>query len=131
MPDFHNARIDGKPVEEVIQDANWLKNGFMQTVQKRGAEIIAARGASSAASAANAIIDEIHSIREGGDIFSSAIISDGNHYGVREGLIFSFPCVSGKEIATDFEINEFLQEKIAITEKELVEERNLVRELLV
>ncbi|MCP5506003.1 MAG: malate dehydrogenase [Chlamydiales bacterium] len=134
VPDFVNARIDGKKVTEVISDRKWLEGEFFETVQKRGAAVIAARGKSSAASAANAILDGIHSLYRGGSSFSSCVCSDGNPYGMQEGLIFSFPCKMaspGKvEIVKGFEIDPFLKEKLAATEKELLEERDAVKHLL-
>lgn len=133
VPDFFNAKIDKKPVVESIRDQDWLENEFIPAVQKRGAAIIAARGKSSAASAAQAIVDAILSLEtktEEGDFFSSAVLSDGNGYGIQEGLIFSFPCVSKGD--GDYDIlkgliwNEFLKEKIILSEKELIEEKKLV-----
>ena len=98
-PDFHSAKINGQNATSVINDNGWLENIFIPKVQKRGAEIIAARGASSAASAANAIIDSIKSIitpTSEGDWFSICLHSDGS-YGIDEGLIASFPCTSNGE----------------------------------
>lgn len=134
VPDFINARINGKKVTEVITDHAWLKKDFTETVQKRGATVIAARGKSSAASAANAVIDGAHSLFNAGGIFSSGICSDHNPYGIQEGLIFSFPCKMkspGKvEIVRGFEVDPFLKEKLMATEKELLEERDAVKHLL-
>src|SRR4051794_17577189 len=96
-PDFENARIGGKPAEAVIGDRDYLENAFVETIQKRGAAVLAARGKSSAASAASAILDHIRDavrMSDGDDWFSAAILSDGNPYGVPDGLIFSFPCRS-------------------------------------
>ena len=135
VPDFCNARIGGRPAREVIGDDEWLTHGFIETVQKRGAEVIAARGKSSAASAAHAIVKSIQSVRTPSEEpFSSAIISDGNPYGVVGGIVFSFPCfVGGKglSIASDFQLSDFLKQRIAVTEKELLEERDCVRDLLI
>src|ERR1700758_1302313 len=92
-PDFYNAKIGGQPVLSVIQDEEWLKNKFIPTVQQRGAAIIKARGSSSAASAANAVVDTVHSLvtpTPEGDWYSVGICSDGS-YGVEEGIISSFP----------------------------------------
>ncbi|MCB1107864.1 MAG: malate dehydrogenase [Chlamydiia bacterium] len=134
VPDFVNARIQGKKVTDVITDRSFLEKEFLETVQKRGAAVIAARGKSSAASAANAILDGVHALFNEGSAFSSCVCSDGNPYGVQEGLIFSFPCQMtspGKmKIVENFEWDSFLKEKIALTEKELLEERDAVRHLL-
>lgn len=134
VPDFFNAQIGGRAATETIKDTSWLEGEFIQTVQKRGAEIIAARGKSSAASAANAIIDAIKAITTPtppGEWFSSAVFSGGNPYGIDEDLIFSFPCRShgngAYEIVKDVPLNDFLKERIAKTEKELKEERDLVK----
>lgn len=133
-PDFYNARINGKPVTDVIKDEQWLKNDFIKTVQQRGAEVIKARGASSAASAANAAIDSVYNLThdtEAGNTFSVAKLSEGE-YGVPEGLVFSFPSrvENGKLVVVkDFEVNEFAQQKLQLTIDELTSERNTVREL--
>lgn len=134
VPDFVNAHVDGKPVTDVISDRSWLEGEFISTVQKRGAAIIKARGKSSAASAANAVIDGIKSLvtpTSPGEWFSSAVCSDGNTYGIQENLIFSFPCRSNGdgsyEIVKDIPWDDFLREKIALTEKELLEERDFVK----
>lgn len=132
-PDFYNAKICGKPVTDVISDENWLKNDFIPIVQKRGAAIIAARGLSSAASAANAAIQTVHSIvnpTKEGDWFSVSVCSDGS-YGTPAGTITSLPIRSdGKnwEIVKGLEINEFSRQKIKITNDELLEEQRLVKE---
>jgi malate dehydrogenase len=134
-PDFFNARINGKPVIEVIDDHEWLKGEFISTVQQRGAAIIKARGASSAASAANAALDTIMRLEKptaAGDWFSAGIPSDGS-YGIAEGLIFSYPLRSngeGYEIVQGVEINDFAQEKINATRQELEEERDAVSSML-
>ena len=133
VPDFVNGRIGGKKITEII-DRSYLENDFIQTVQKRGGEVITKRGKSSAASAANAIIDGLHDLFNPGLNFSSCMCSDGNPYGVEEDLIFSFPCVMTNSttvcIAKDFEIDPFLKEKLALTEQELIEERDAVKQLL-
>lgn len=132
-PDFYNAKICGKPVTDVISDESWLKNDFIPIVQKRGAAIIAARGLSSAASAANAAIQTVHSIvnpTKEGDWFSVSVCSDGS-YGTPAGTITSLPIRSdGKnwEIVKGLEINEFSRQKIKITNDELLEEQRLVKE---
>lgn len=134
-PDFYNAKIQGKPATSLISDEAWLKTDFISTVQKRGAAIIAARGASSAASAANAVVDTVRNIvtpTKPGDWFSAACTSNGE-YGVVKGLIFGYPLKSdGKkvEIVTGLEINAFGKEKFDITHKELIEERNEVKDML-
>ena len=134
-PDFYNAEIDGKPAAEVIGDEDWLKGEFISTVQKRGAAIIKARGASSAASAANAIIDTVKNVTTptpAGESFSAAVCSDGS-YGVEEGLISSFPLTSDGNtwsIVQGIEHNEFGQEKLQATVEELKTERDVVKDLL-
>lgn len=134
-PDFYNAKIEDKPATEVITDEAWLKGEFIETVQKRGAAVIQARGASSAASAANGIIDNVKAIvnpTPPGASFSAAVCSDGS-YGVPEGLISSFPLTSdGKtwSIVQGLSHNEFAQAKINATVAELEEERDTVKDLL-
>lgn len=137
FPDFENAKINGKPVTEVITDRKWLENDFMTTVQKRGAAIIAARGKSSAASAASSCIDHMWSLMkktEPGNWFSAAIPSDGNPYGIPGGIIFSFPMKSDGngniEIVKDVPLSAYAKGKIAATQKELEEERAVVAGLL-
>ncbi len=134
-PDFHLARIDGKPAQEVIGDDNWFKNVFIPTVQQRGAVIIKARGSSSAGSAANAIVDTVRSIVEptpDGDWHSVAICS-GGEYDVPAGLISSFPVRSDGsrlEVAKWLDIPEYSRWKIDQSIAELTEEREMVKELL-
>jgi malate dehydrogenase len=134
-PDFYNAKIEGKPATEVIKDDAWFKETFISTVQQRGAAIIKARGASSAASAANAAVDTVRTLvtpTPAGDWYSVAICSDGS-YGVENGLISSFPIRtsgSGQEIVPGVPINDFSRQKIDLSVKELAEERSLVSELL-
>ncbi|MBV8275314.1 MAG: malate dehydrogenase [Verrucomicrobia bacterium] len=134
-PDFYNAKIEGKPATEVIKDEAWFKDTFIPTVQQRGAAIIKARGASSAASAANAAFDTVRTLvtpTPAGDWYSVAICSDGS-YGVEKGLMSSFPIrTSGNdwEIVPDVPINDFSRQKIDLSVKELAEERSLVSELL-
>lgn len=137
VPDFIHAKIEGKDVSDFIKDRHWLEHDFVSKVQKRGAEVIAARGKSSAASAANAVIDSIKSLynpTQQGDFYSLAALSDGNPYGVQEGLIFSFPTITTErgetEIVKDLKLDPFLKEKIALTEKELLEEKKLIKDLL-
>jgi malate dehydrogenase len=134
-PDFYNAKISGKPVPSVIPDENWLQNTFLPIVQQRGAAIIKARGASSAASAANAVVDTVHSLvtpTPVGDWHSVGICSDGS-YGVEEGIICSFPIRTtdtGREIVQDVRLNNFSRHKIDASVTELLEEKSLVAELL-
>ncbi|HEX9988613.1 MAG TPA: malate dehydrogenase [Chloroflexia bacterium] len=136
-PDFENARIGGRPATEVINDREYLEGEFVKTIQNRGAAIIKARGKSSAASAANAVLDHVRSLvneTEGDDWFSIAIPSDGNPYGVPGGLVFSFPCRSdGKgnyEIVEGLELSEYAKGKLDLTTQELIGERNDVSDLL-
>jgi malate dehydrogenase len=135
FPDFFHATIDGKPATDVIVDDAWLKGEFIDTVQKRGAAVIKARGASSAASAANAALGSLKSIirsTPAGESFSAAVCSDGS-YGTDEGLISSFPLTSdGKtwRIVQGIEHNDFAQEKIDATIAELRSERDTVKDLL-
>jgi len=137
VPDFLHAKIKGHPAKDVIKDKAWLEGEFITKVQKRGAEVIAARGKSSAASAANAAIDAMRSLvfpTPKGEWFSMAKCAKGNPYGINENLIFSFPCISkgngNLEIIPGLEMDSFLKEKITLTEKELLEERSLVENLL-
>ena len=135
-PDFTNALIKGMPASQVIKDEEWLKSDFIKTVQQRGAGIIKARGASSAASAANAALDTITRVitpTGKGDWFSAAIPSDGS-YGVTQGLIFSYPLRSSGngdyEVVQGIELDEFSQQKIQATREELEMEREAVKEML-
>ncbi|MBT7983103.1 MAG: malate dehydrogenase [Akkermansiaceae bacterium] len=134
-PDFYNAKINGTSANEVINDEEWLKDTFIPIVQKRGAAIIEARGSSSAASAANAIIDNVKHLTlntNEGDSNSVCVCSDGS-YGIDEGLIASFPVRSDGalwEIVPDLELNDFSKQKIAASVAELNEEREAVKDLL-
>jgi malate dehydrogenase len=134
-PDFYNATINGQPATDAIRDEAWLKGEFISSVQQRGAAIIKARGASSAASAANAIVDSVRSIAEptpAGDWHSVCLCSDGS-YGIEKGLICSFPVRSDGqklEIVPGVPVNEFSRGKIEATVNELKEEKSLVSELL-
>jgi malate dehydrogenase len=134
-PDFYNAKIDNRPANEVIGDEKWLKEEFIATVQQRGAAIIKARGLSSAASAANAIIDTVRFLNNdtpANDSHSVAVCSDGS-YGVDDGLISSFPfrVRGGKwEIVQKLPINDFSRDKIDKSIAELREEKSLVGDLL-
>jgi malate dehydrogenase len=134
-PDFYNARIDGRPANEVIGDEKWLKEDFIATVQQRGAAVIKARGLSSAGSAANAVVDSVSSLindTPGDDWHSVAVCSDGS-YGVEKGLISSFPvrvCGGKWEIVQGLPINDFSRAKIDASVAELKEEKALVSELI-
>ena len=133
-PDIYHATVDGKPASELV-DSAWLKDEFIPSVQQRGAAIIKARGASSAASAASAAIDHVrswNSVTPDGDWVSMGVPSNGS-YGVQSGLIYSYPvtCTGGcYEIVDGLEINEFSRERMLLSESELVEERDGVRDLL-
>ncbi len=133
-PDLFHCEVDGKNAASLVNDQAWLDETYIPTVAKRGAAIIKARGLSSAASAANAAIDHIHSWVKGtpeGDWVSMAVPSDGS-YGVPEGLISSFPCVckNGKyEIVQGLEIDAYSRGKIDASVAELAEERDAVRQL--
>ncbi len=133
--DYQNATVGGRPAHEVIGDDEWLRGDFLETIQERGAAIIKARGASSAASAANAAVDSVRSIWEPtpkGDNVALAVVSRGE-YGVPEGLQFGFPVRStGKDwdVIEGFEHDDFGNEKIRVTTEELVSERDAVRDLL-
>jgi malate dehydrogenase len=134
FPDFENARIDGRPAPEVVDEA-WLKGDFIATVQQRGAQIIDARGASSAASAANAVIDSVGSIVTAtapDDCASLAVVSHGE-YGTPEGLVFGFPVHSdgsGWRVVTGLDHSAFAAERIKVTTDELESERKAVADLL-
>ena len=134
-PDFVNATIGGRPAPEVITDRTWLEGEFISCVQKRGAEVIAARGKSSAASAASAIVDHVCSFQTGtpeDSWTSAAVVSDGS-YGIPAGLIASFPVRasrSGWEIVQGLEIDDFSRGKIDASIAELQEEKGVVTDLL-
>lgn len=135
FPDFYNSRINGFPANAVIGDDEWLKNTFVPTVGQRGAAIIKARGASSAASAANAVVDSVRSIIEPtapGDWHSVCVCSDGS-YGVERGLICSFPIrnTGAKwEIVPGLPLGDYSRSKVDASVKELTEERAMVSDLL-
>ena len=134
-PDAYSAQISGRSAAEMIGDEAWLKDTFIPDVQTRGAAIIKARGASSAASAANGIVDSVRALTTptaAGDTFSMCLCSDGS-YGTPEGLIISFPCrTDGQkvEIVTDVTLNEFSRDKFDASLRELVEEREAVKDLI-
>jgi malate dehydrogenase len=135
FPDFANARIGAKPVPEVITDTEWLEGDFISTVQKRGAAIIEARGLSSAASAASAVVDTVRSLRTEtpkGDWFSVAVASDGQ-YGTPKGLQFGLPVRADSKgswsVVEGLTHDEFATDRVRITTEELEAERNEVRQL--
>ncbi len=133
-PDFYNAKINGKPVTDVITDIAWLQNEFVPMIQQRGATVIKARGSSSAASAANAVIDGIRRIvfdTPVDELFSVSICSQGE-YGVDKGLIFSMPCrvKHGQlEVLTNFQLNDFGKAKFQLVLDELRQEYKAVLEM--
>jgi malate dehydrogenase len=133
-PDLFHAKVGGEVAADVVGDQAWIENDFIPTVAKRGAAIIEARGASSAASAANAAIDHVHDWVNGtpdGDWVSMAVPSDGS-YGVEEGLISSFPCTTANgewSIVEGLEIDDFSRARIDATVGELSDERDAVKGL--
>jgi malate dehydrogenase len=135
FPDFENATVDGRPAAEVVGDEAWLQGEFITTVQQRGAAIIEARGASSAASAANAVVDSVRSILEptpAGDAVSLAVVSQGQ-YGVPEGLVFGYPVRSAGDrwgVVEGLAHSDFARERIRVTTEELESERAAVAGLL-
>jgi malate dehydrogenase len=135
-PDAENARIDGKPATDVIDDEDWIQGEFIEVVQQRGATVISARGLSSAASAANAALDHVISLQSStpeGDWFSAAVPSDGS-YGIAPGIIFSYPVTSNGNgscrVVQDLPLSDFAQQKIDATTTELREEKSVVEDLL-
>ena len=135
FPDFSNATIDAKPVTAVISDQEWLRGAFLTTVQKRGAAVIEARGASSAASAANAAIDTVVSLTTptaADDCVSVGVTSNGE-YDVPDGLTFGFPVhadgAGAWRVKEGFKLDDFANEKLRVTTEELVGERDEVRAL--
>jgi len=131
FPDLFNAKVNGKRAVDQV-DMGWYENEYIPRVGKRGAEIIEARGASSAASAANAAVDHIHDWVLGADGLRSMAVPSGGQYGVAEGIVSSFPvrCSGGSyEIVEGLEVDEFAQGKIDATVKELTDEREAVRGL--
>ena len=133
FPAFHLAKIAGKPVPQVITDGEWLKTTFCDVVGKRGAAIIAARGASSAASAANALVDHVHSLMTPGQIHSVAVKSNGD-YGfdpnVWAGLPVKTTTPGSYEVIKGLAMDDFAKTKIAATNAELVGERDIVKSML-
>jgi len=134
-PDFFNAVINGRPATEIITDRAWLEGAFIATVQKRGAAIIKARGLSSAASAANAVVDTVRNIitpTPAGSFFSAAVASDGS-YGVPQGIMFGFPLRSNGqdwEIVQGLNHNDFAKARIKLTLDELLSEKRDVDVIL-
>ncbi len=134
-PDYFNARISGRPAPEVVADEAWFTNTFIPQVQKRGAAVIEARGASSAASAANAVVDTVRALNvptPPGDCFSAAVCSNGA-YGIAPGLICSLPLRSDGaawSVVAGIPLNAFGRARLAASEEELKQERSLVAELL-
>lgn len=133
FPQFAYAKITGRPVTDVIGHMDWLKTTFLETVGKRGAAIIAARGLSSAASAANALVDHVHDLMTPGKIHSVAVKSNGM-YGfdpdVWAGLPVKTTTPGSYEVLTNVPMDAFAKEKLAVTNKELVEERDTVKSML-
>jgi malate dehydrogenase len=133
-PDITHALIGGNPALEVVSDRDWLENEFIPTVQKRGAAVIEARGASSAKSAASAAVDHVRDWVQGtpdGDWVSMAVPSDGS-YEVEEGLISGFPCTCANgewSVVEGLDIDDFSRERIDATVNELKEERDTVNRL--
>jgi malate dehydrogenase len=133
-PDLDHATVAGRPARELV-DQQWIEGEFIPTVQQRGAAIIKARGASSAASAASAAIDHVRDWALGSpadDWVSMAVPADGS-YGIAEGVVYSFPvrCRDGRyEIVRDLEISDFSRERMRATEQELREERAAIEDLL-
>ncbi|MEO6120852.1 MAG: malate dehydrogenase [Acidimicrobiales bacterium] len=134
-PDAFNATIGGRPASQVIDDPDWLREGFVAAVQQRGAEVLAARGSSSAASAAQAVIDSVRSVTEAtapGDNAALAVVSRGE-YGVPAGLVCGLPVRSDGanwEVAAGFDLDAPAQERLDVTVAELVDERGAVADLL-
>ncbi len=136
FPDLENTIVNGQNAYEAINDPAWVENEFLPKIQQRGAEIIAARGASSASSAARAACDTVKAVEHptrSGDVFNAAIISDGS-YGIPEGIFSGFPLLSDGngniEIVRDYNLSEFAKSKISITATELLEEKALVEDLI-
>jgi malate dehydrogenase len=133
FPAFHLAKINGKPVPQVIGHHEWLRGEFQETVGKRGAAVIAARGASSAASAANALVDHVHDLMIPGKIHSVAVKSNGE-YGfdpnVWAGMPVKTTSPGAYEVIKGLPMDDFAKQKIAVTNKELTDEREMVKGML-
>jgi malate dehydrogenase (NADP+) len=137
VPDFVNATIDGEPAEKVIDNQDWLEEEFTPLIQTRGAAVIKKWGRSSGASTAVSITNHISSLLNPtpeGDCVCMAVCTDGNPYGIQEGLIYSMPLKSkgdgDYEIIEDFEVNDYLRAKLVTSEEELVKEKNCVKHLM-
>jgi malate dehydrogenase len=131
-PDLHHATIGGRPALDVV-DRDWYINEYIPRVAKRGAEVIGARGASSAASAANAALEHMRDWARGCDGWTSMAVHSDGAYGVTEGLVYSFPvqCTKGRyEVVQGLDVNDFSRQRMAATQKELEEERDAIRKLL-
>jgi malate dehydrogenase len=134
-PDFSNARVGGRPAVDAIPDEAWFRDTFLPTVQQRGSAIIKARGLSSAASAANAVVDTVRNLSTptpAGGWFSVAVCSEGS-YGIEKGLIFSYPVRSDGakwQVVQGLKLSDFSKTRIAATENELREEKALVCDLI-
>ncbi len=133
-PDYENALIAKVPVSEKIKDQEWLQKDFIKKVQQRGAQVISARGKSSAASAGSACIDHIKRLSTPGTVFSCAVMSDGSHYDIPKGIIFSVPVRSKPnadyEIEQGIALSAFAKEKIQLSAQELLKEREFIKDLL-
>ena len=136
FPDLENANINGQNAYDLINNHSWVENEYLPRIQQRGAEIIKARGASSASSAARAACDTVKAVEHptrSGDVFNAAILSDGA-YGMPEGIFSGFPLISDGngdvEIVRDFSLSDFAKSKLEITANELLEERNFIKELI-
>lgn len=130
-PDLHHATIGGRPALQVV-DRKWYVDEFIPRVAKRGAEVIGARGASSAASAANAALEHMRDWARGCEGWTSMAVHSTGAYGVAEGLVYSFPvqCSKGRyQIVEDLDLDDFSRQRMAATQKELEEERDTVRKL--
>jgi malate dehydrogenase len=134
FPDFCNARIGGKPAKDVIADVEWFKETFVPTVGQRGKAIIDARGASSAASAANAVVDTVRDLVTPSDAVHSVCVKSSGEYDTPEGLITSLPVKVGPDgswsVVSGIELCKYAKEKIAASNQELLEERKLAFEKL-
>jgi malate dehydrogenase len=136
-PDYKNALVGGKPAPQVINDPAWLADTFIPTVAKRGAAVIKARGASSAASAANAAIDSLRSASTptaAGDVFSAGVLAESNPYGLPSGIIFSYPLTTsdgrGWKIVPGFSVDDDARKRLDATAAELKSEREAVKDLV-
>lgn len=137
MPDFVNARIAGERAVDIIRDEKWFKEEFTPKVATRGGALIKKWGRSSAASTAVSIVDAIKALvnpTKEGDCFSSGVCTDGNPYGIAEGIVYSMPLKSkgdgDYEICSDFIIDDWLRDKIKASEDELLKERDCVGHLI-